>query len=221
MGGTPEFFTELAHLECNRIGVGFDLVEVKRNALERRFTHPMALIYHPDLDTFTGNILTHAKNIKSSVEIQTIPLADTDLVGNLRKQYVVASEFVQIPRVVLEEYIRAGKLKINFQPQDADVLNYILQNDLAIEFRKIAKNNFQKIQIGAQFMTEGYFDTNSPMLAKSPLKVSELEGKNMIIVHYSDTEESFIISEGLKKKLNTTKPAKKMVRVCGLTCTLI
>jgi hypothetical protein len=221
MSGSHELFTELAYLECNRLGVGFDLVESKRSALEKRLTHPMALIYHPELDSFTGNILTHAKNIKDSPEIQTMPLADTDLVGNPRQQYIVASEFVQIPRVVLEEYIRLGKLKLNFKPQNADVLNFVLRNDLAPEFHKIAKNNFERIQISVAFINEGFFNSNSPLLATSPIKVSQLEGKNMILAHYTGTEESFIISESFKKTLNAMKPAKKIARVCGLTCTLI
>jgi hypothetical protein len=152
MSASNEFFTELAYLECNSLGLGFGLVESKKNALEKRLTHPMALVYHPDLDSFTGNILTHAKKIKGSPEIQTLPLADTDLIGNPRQQYIVTSEFIQIPRIVLEEYTKAGKLTINFKPQNADVLNYVLQNELAPEFKKIAKTNFEKNQVSRQFI---------------------------------------------------------------------
>jgi len=213
-------FTELAHLECNRLGLSFDLVESKKNALEKRLTHPMALVYHPDLDSFTGNILTHAKKIKGSPEIQTMPLADTDLSGNPRQQFIVTSEFIQIPRVVLEEYTKAGKLSINFKPQNADVLNYVLQHDLAPDFKKIAKNNFEKIQVSMQFINGGYFDTNSSLLVTSPLRVSQLEGQNTVLIHYKDTEESFIISEKLKKTPNVTKPAKKIAKACGF-CILI
>jgi len=220
MSASNEMFTELAHLECNRLGLGFDLVESKKNVLEKRLTHPMALVYHPDLDSFTGNVLTHAKKIKGSPEIQTLPLADTDLIGNPRQQYIVASEFIQIPRVILEEYTKAGKLTINFKPQNADVLNYVLQHDLAPEFKKIAKNNFEKIQVSAWFMNGGYFDTNSPLLATSPLRVSQLEGQNTVLIHYKETEESFIISEKIKKTLNVMKPAKKIVKTCGF-CVLI
>jgi len=213
-------FTELAHLECNRLGLSFDLVESKKNALEKRLTHPMALVYHPDLDSFTGNILTHAKKIKGSPEIQTMPLADTDLSGNPRQQFIVTSEFIQIPRVVLEEYTKAGKLSINFKPQNADVLNYVLQHDLAPDFKKIAKNNFEKIQVSMQFINGGYFDTNSSLLVTSPLRVSQLEGQSTVLIHYKDTEESFIISEKLKKTPNVTKPAKKIAKACGF-CILI
>jgi hypothetical protein len=181
----------------------------------------MALVYHPDLDSFTGNILTHVKKIKGSPEIQTLPLADTDLIGNPRHQYIVASEFIQIPRIVLEEYTKTGRLSINFKPQNADVLNYVLQNELAPEFKKIAKTNFEKIQVSMQFINGGYFDTNSPLLANSPLGVSQLEGQNTVLIHYMGTEESFIISEKIKKTPNVMKPAKKIARVCGAPCILI
>jgi hypothetical protein len=221
MSASNELITELAYLECNRLGLGFDLAESKRSALEKRLTHPMALVYHPDLDSFTGNILTHVKKIKGSPEIQTLPLADTDLIGNPRHQYIVASEFIQIPRIVLEEYTKTGRLSINFKPQNADVLNYVLQNELAPEFKKIAKTNFEKIQVSMQFINGGYFDTNSTLLANSPLGVSQLEGQNTVLIHYMGTEESFIISEKIKKTPNVMKPAKKIARVCGAPRILI
>jgi hypothetical protein len=220
LNGSDEFFTELAYLECNRLGIDLDMVRIKRDMLEKRFTHLMVLVYHPELDAFTVNILTHSKNIKSSFEIQTIFLADTDLVGDPKRQYLVASEFVQIPRIVLEQYIREGKLKIDFKLHNVGALNYVLQHDLASELNKIAKNNLQKMQISIQFICEGCFDTKSPSLSTSSLKVSQLEGKNMLTIHYPNTEESFIISEKLKK-INITKPVKKINKFCGLVCTLI
>jgi hypothetical protein len=219
MSGSDDFFTELAILECSYTNSSFDLVDTKKAALEKRFEHPIALIYHPELDTFTGNGLTHAKNIKTSPEIQTLFLTDTDLMGKQRKQYIVVSDFLQMPRNIIENYIKNGRLKINFKPYEADTLNYMLKHELAPEFQKIAKNNLQRIQISKLFISEGYFDTNSPLLTTSPLKVSQVAGKNMLIAYYTDTRESFIISEALDKNIDFARSSKKAAKVaCKCRC---
>ncbi len=212
--GSDEFFTDLAYHECNRNGLNFDQVGSKKLELAKRFNHPMVMISHPELDSFTLHTLTHAKQIKGAEEIQTVVLAETDLEDKKRAQYVVATEFMQIPGSILKEYIANDELTIHFKIDNVDALNFARKHETNKVYLDIAKETAKKLELSRKYLHAGLFDTNSPLLGEGRLQLSKLEDKELITIYYKETKESFILSKSLKTKVEITEKIAKNSRRC-------
>lgn len=203
--GSEEFFTNLAYLECNKENLDFDSAPMKQTMLKKRFNHPAVLMYHPEVDSFSLSILTHAKKVNDSL---TLPLDEIDLEGRKRNQYLVA-DGIMIPRTILEEFIKKGQLECEFNFKDTDLLNYMREYNVTAEFRQVARDNLENLKLSAPLMNEGKLDVSSPLISKLPLKISRVENTELVTVHYNKTKESFMISKALIKKIEFIKKTSK------------
>ncbi|MFN3188735.1 MAG: hypothetical protein ACK42D_04325 [Candidatus Paceibacteria bacterium] len=209
LAGSEDFFKELAALECGRRNLDFSLMGEQREILIKRFKHPVLIIYHAELDSFSLNFLTHSKFIKGMETIATLYLADIDLIGAERNQYI-NKEFIHLPRPLFSELVQGGDLKTSFREPYFDGMNYVLSKTLEPEFHNLAAEMTLTMKDSQPFLIEGRFETPSPELEKSPLKITSTKFSKLVNIEYLKAKNSFMLTKTLAKT-NVVKKSCCMV----------
>jgi hypothetical protein len=184
---------ELAALDCHKNNLEFDQIGLKKLAFNKRFNHPVMLVYHLNTDMLTMHTLTHSKVIKSEVSIENIMLTQTDLTGLNRQQYI-SPEVTQIPRNRFDELLTSGDITCTTSFKGVDDLNYILSQNIKTDLHKITSEAALTIQHSQPFIERGAFDIQDERLINSPLKISKLPNNKLISIYYTTKTDSFLLT---------------------------